>query len=78
MENIVKQKLLTRSEVENLLNFQLGERNLIITFHPVTLENQTAENQFNEILKSILNWMISNLYLLNRTVIPMGDNQLYD
>ena len=53
VENIVKQKLLTRSEVENLLNFQLGERNLIITFHPVTLENQTAENQFNEILKSI-------------------------
>ena len=27
VENIVKQKLLTRSEVENLLNFQLGERN---------------------------------------------------
>ena len=26
---------------------------MIITFHPVTLENQTAENQFNEILKSI-------------------------
>ena len=43
VENIVKQKLLTRSEVENLLNFQLGERNWIITFHPVTLENQTAE-----------------------------------
>ena len=53
IDNIKKLKLLTKSELEKTINFELGEKNLLVTFHPVTLENSTSETQFQELLESI-------------------------
>src|SRR5690606_15024365 len=38
---------------EKSINFTLSERNLLITFHPVTLENTTAQQQFSELLTAL-------------------------
>ncbi|MBH30559.1 MAG: UDP-N-acetylglucosamine 2-epimerase (hydrolyzing) [Candidatus Marinimicrobia bacterium] len=50
IDNIVKMKLLGRKKLEESLNFELGEKNLLVTYHPVTLEKSTSENQMKELL----------------------------
>ena len=50
LDNLAKLKLLDRKELEASLGFKLGRRNLLITFHPVTLENATFEAQMTELL----------------------------
>jgi GDP/UDP-N,N'-diacetylbacillosamine 2-epimerase (hydrolysing) len=51
IESINKLKLLSRSEFEQQINWSLGERNLLVTFHPVTLEIASAEYQFRTLLR---------------------------
>ncbi|MDH4944076.1 UDP-N-acetylglucosamine 2-epimerase [Sulfurimonas sp. C5] len=53
IENIKRLKLLSKKEFENSINFQLNKRNILVTFHPVTLENETAKEQFQELLDAI-------------------------
>ena len=53
IDNINKLKLLTKADFENAINFELGEKNLLITFHPVTLEKSTSVIQFQELLDSV-------------------------
>jgi GDP/UDP-N,N'-diacetylbacillosamine 2-epimerase (hydrolysing) len=53
IENIKRLKLLSKKELENLINFKLNKRNLLITFHAVTLENNTSQEQFQELLDAI-------------------------
>jgi GDP/UDP-N,N'-diacetylbacillosamine 2-epimerase (hydrolysing) len=53
VDNINKIKLLTKSDFEKTIKFELGVKNLLVTFHPVTLENSTSENQFQALLESI-------------------------
>jgi GDP/UDP-N,N'-diacetylbacillosamine 2-epimerase (hydrolysing) len=50
IDNIKKLKLLDRTEFEKSIDFNLGKRNLLITFHPVTLETGTAKEQFSNLL----------------------------
>jgi GDP/UDP-N,N'-diacetylbacillosamine 2-epimerase (hydrolysing) len=53
VDNISKLKLLSKAGFENAIDFNLGERNILVTFHPVTLENSTAKSQFQDLLNSI-------------------------
>jgi GDP/UDP-N,N'-diacetylbacillosamine 2-epimerase (hydrolysing) len=53
IDNIKRLKLLSREELEVSLDFKLGPKNLLITFHPVTLEKSSAENQMRELLESL-------------------------
>jgi len=53
IDNIVKLKLLGHKELEQSLDFKLGSKNLMITFHPVTLENSTSEEQMQELLAAL-------------------------
>ena len=46
-------QLLDRSALEKSLDFKLGPKNLLITFHPTTLEIGTAENQMKEVLAAL-------------------------
>lgn len=48
-------KLLSRNELEEAIDFKLGKKNILITYHPVTLENDSAEEQFQIILESLEN-----------------------
>lgn len=50
IDNIKKLKLLSRKEFENSIDFKLGPNNLLITFHPVTLEHSSAKEQFQNLL----------------------------
>ena len=53
IDNIVKLNLLERKDFEKSIDFKLGIKNLLITFHPVTLEKNTSEKQMNEILMAL-------------------------
>lgn len=53
IDNIVKLKLLDRQALEAALEFELGNKNLLITFHPVTLEQGTAAEQMVELLAAL-------------------------
>ena len=50
---ITRLALLDRTALEAALGQSLGARNLLITFHPVTLEAQSAEQQMAELLAAL-------------------------
>lgn len=53
IENVENIKLLSKEELEKELNFKFGNKNLLVTFHPVTLENSTSYKQFSELLAAL-------------------------
>lgn len=53
IDNIKQMKLLDRAELEVSLDFKLGPKNLLVTFHPVTLENATSAEQMAELLAAL-------------------------
>lgn len=53
IENIKRLKLLTKEEFEESIKFKLNKKNILVTFHPVTLENSTAGEQFQELLNAM-------------------------
>ena len=53
IDNIKRLKLLDREELEASLDFKLGSKNLMITFHPVTLETATASEQMTQLLAAL-------------------------
>ena len=53
IENIKKMNLLSKEELERSINFKLDKKYAIVTFHPVTLEQNTAKNQFKELLLAL-------------------------
>ncbi|GJL54509.1 MAG: UDP-N-acetyl glucosamine 2-epimerase [Nitrospirales bacterium] len=53
IDSIRQLKLLPKKIFEETLDFKLGKRNLLITFHPVTFEEATAERQFGNLLHAL-------------------------
>ena len=53
VDNIKRLKLLDRATLEASLDLKLGKKNLLITFHPVTLETSTATDQMAELLAAL-------------------------
>ena len=53
IENIKRLKLLTKEDFEKSINFKLNIKNILVTFHPVTLEGKTSKKHFQELLDSI-------------------------
>lgn len=53
IDNIVKLNLLERKDFEESIDIKLGLKNLLITFHPVTLEENTSEKQMTELLNAL-------------------------
>lgn len=54
IENINRLKLLNKQDFESSIDFQLSSLNFLVTFHPVTLDHSSSENQFIELLKALL------------------------
>lgn len=50
IDNIKELKLLTRQELEAALGIEITTSTVLTTFHPVTLENNSAAEQFQELL----------------------------
>ena len=52
-ENIKSLKLMRKDELEESLGFKLDRNTILITYHPVTMECNTSEQQFRELLSAI-------------------------
>ena len=55
VENVLNVECLSKKELEKELNFELDSPYGVVTFHPVTLENDSATDQLNELLKVLHN-----------------------
>ncbi len=53
VENALHASLLNKQELEECLGIQLRSPYAVVTFHPVTLEDGSAEHQFTELLRAI-------------------------
>ena len=53
VDSIVKTKLLSKKELVLQTGIQFGDRNLLITYHPVTLDNGTSLEQFKPLLSAL-------------------------
>ena len=53
VDAIVRSNLLSKNALEKEIGIQFGERNLLVTFHPVTLEKETSASQFRELLVAL-------------------------
>jgi UDP-hydrolysing UDP-N-acetyl-D-glucosamine 2-epimerase len=54
IDNIKQLQLLSKEQLEDNLEFKLDKPFVLVTYHPVTLENNSAEAQFNELLKAFM------------------------
>lgn len=50
IDAIKRVTLLDRAALETSLDFKLGQKNLLITFHPVTLDGASSQRQMSELL----------------------------
>lgn len=78
IDNIKRLQLLNRTQLEASIGFQLGSKSLLITFHPVTLETSTSEDQMAELLAALaelkdtqLIFTMPNADAGGRTIIKM-------
>lgn len=62
LENIRNQKRMSLKELEMSLGFSLGDRFAVVTFHPVTLEKNTAGEEFGQLLAALE--QVTNLKIL--------------
>lgn len=53
VENALTTSLMTKEELEQSLGVDLGKKYAVGTFHPVTLENQSAEQQAMQLIEAI-------------------------
>ena len=67
--NIKKLRLLKKTELEKKLNFKFGKKNILFTFHPLTLDN-TTENQISEILLALSKYRETKIII----TLPNADN----
>jgi GDP/UDP-N,N'-diacetylbacillosamine 2-epimerase (hydrolysing) len=84
VDNIRKLKLMSKAKFEDSINFKLGPKNLLITYHPVTLEHATADVQFQNILNVLdelqdtkIIFTKPNADTEGRVIIKMIDDYVY-
>jgi len=53
IDNIRRLRLLNREELEHTLSLKFKEKNILVTYHPVTLDFQSSADQFSELLGAI-------------------------
>ena len=62
VDSIVKTKLISKAELKKKTGIKFGKRNLLITYHPVTLENRTSSEQLQALLSVLDN--LDDAYLI--------------
>tara|TARA_B100001057_G_scaffold149828_1_gene149719 strand:+ start:2342 stop:3502 length:1161 start_codon:yes stop_codon:yes gene_type:complete len=74
LENIKKVKLLNKDECEKILGFNFKKKNILVTFHPVTLEKNSSKKYFSKIL-SALNQLKDTMIIFTKSNAD-SDNQI--
>ena len=59
---IKNEKLAKKIEIEKRLKINFSKKNILVTFHPLTLENNTSKIYFSEILKSLSKLKDTNFF----------------
>jgi GDP/UDP-N,N'-diacetylbacillosamine 2-epimerase (hydrolysing) len=54
VDSIKRTKLLSLADLEMSLDFKFGKKNLLVTFHPVTLDGGSSSIQMNMLLEALL------------------------
>jgi len=62
LDGIKRLRLLDREGLEQALDFKLGARSLLVTFHPVTLEPGASKRQMSELLAALAR--LENVHLI--------------
>ena len=85
IENINRLDLYSKAQFEESIDFKLNTRNILITFHPVTLEHATARDQFQALLNALDKLVVCTLIFTNpnadtdgRIIIEMIDKYVSD
>ena len=71
IDNIKKMKLLNKDEIESELGIKFKSKNLLITYHPVTLKKDESEKEFKTLL-NILREMEDTLFIFTK---PNADTE---
>lgn len=53
VENIKNMQYMSKHDLSKSIGFKLDKPYALVTFHPVTLENQSSRSQINELLKAL-------------------------
>ncbi len=53
VDSMKKVKVLKKSEVEKRIKISLQKKTILVTFHPITLEKETAENYFKNVIEAL-------------------------
>lgn len=53
IENFKYISAMSKKELENSLDFNMGDKSIIVTYHPVTLEDNSAEEQSEALLSAL-------------------------
>ena len=61
VDNIKRLKFLSKKKLEKDLNFKFAKKNILINFHPETLNKFSTKKQFNEVLKALKKFNKINL-----------------
>lgn len=61
VDAVTKINLLSRQELEKQIDFNFAKYNLLVTFHPETLEKNSAAKQITELLKALENLVETNI-----------------
>lgn len=53
VENIKKLPLLSKEEIETEIDFEIDEKTILVTYHPVTLGNRTAKDDIDDFIAAL-------------------------
>jgi UDP-hydrolysing UDP-N-acetyl-D-glucosamine 2-epimerase len=76
LDHLRRLKLLDAAALQDALGAKLGQRNLLITFHPVTLEAQEGERQQAELLAALETLSLDTALWFTRPNADTGGRQL--
>ena len=76
VENIKKTSLMTKEELEKSIDFKFAQKNLLVTFHPVTLEGNSTE-QFSELLSALEELKDTNI-IITAPNSDKGNEELFE
>ncbi|UCB56986.1 MAG: UDP-N-acetylglucosamine 2-epimerase (hydrolyzing) [Candidatus Omnitrophota bacterium] len=72
LDNIKGLNLLSKKILEKKLDFKFNKYNFLVTFHPVTLENNTSKRQFQNLLDALDELKETNLIFTKANADPEG------
>ncbi len=77
VDGVIKADLLSKKELEDDLGFLIASKTLLITFHPVTLDNRGPRDQLNELLAA-LETMDDTKFIFTAPNSDTGNSVIYN